>query len=91
MYEIKQYLQNRDDVYSIINGIESGLKEQLVSGLSGSARSMFTSMLQEASNKKTIIVTHQLTQAQQLYDDMLEFSNEQHVYLYPVNELLASD
>ncbi|GAE94187.1 transcription-repair coupling factor [Gracilibacillus boraciitolerans JCM 21714] len=91
MYEIKQYLQNRDDVYSIINGIESGLKEQLVSGLSGSARSMFTSMLQEASNKKTIIVTHQLTQAQQLYDDMLEFSNEQHVYLYPVNELLASE
>ncbi len=33
MYEIKQYLQSRDDVYSIINGIESGLKEQLVSGL----------------------------------------------------------
>ncbi|SHN37497.1 transcription-repair coupling factor [Gracilibacillus kekensis] len=91
MYEIKQYLQNRDDVYSIIDGVESGLKEQLVSGLSGSARSMFTSMVQQASNKKTIIVTHQLTQAQQLYDDMLEFTDQQEVHLYPVNELLASE
>ncbi|WP_058305652.1 transcription-repair coupling factor [Gracilibacillus massiliensis] len=91
MYEIKQYLQNRDDVYSIIDGIESGLKEQLVSGLSGSARSMFTSMVQEASNKKTIIVTHQLTQAQQLYEDMLEFTDQQEVHLYPVNELLAAE
>ncbi len=91
MYEIKQYLQNRDDVYSIINGIESGLKEQLVSGLSGSARSMFTTLIQEATRKKTLIVTHQLTQAQQLYEDMLEFSEQKDVYLYPVNELLASE
>ncbi|MGN8648231.1 transcription-repair coupling factor [Gracilibacillus sp. HCP3S3_G5_1] len=91
MYEIKQYLQNRDDVHSIINGIESGLKEQVVSGLSGSARSLFTTLIQESTQKKTLIVTHQLTQAQQLYEDMLEFSDEQHVYLYPVNELLASE
>ncbi|WP_018934283.1 transcription-repair coupling factor [Gracilibacillus lacisalsi] len=91
MYEIKRYLQNRDDVYSIINGVESGLKEQLVSGLSGSARSMFTTLIQEATHKKTLIVTHQLTQAQQLYEDMLEFSQEKNVYLYPVNELLASE
>ncbi|MGP4042516.1 transcription-repair coupling factor [Gracilibacillus sp. D59] len=91
MYEIKQYLQSRDDVYSIINGIESGLKEQLVSGLSGSSRSMFTAMIQEATHRKTLIVTHQLNQAQQLYEDMLEFSDQQNVYLYPVNELLASE
>ncbi|WP_208587326.1 transcription-repair coupling factor [Gracilibacillus suaedae] len=91
MYEIKRYLQNRDDVYSIINGVESGLKEQLVSGLSGSARSMFTTLIQEATQKKTLIITHQLTQAQQLYEDMLEFSEEKNVYLYPVNELLASE
>ncbi|SFM49918.1 transcription-repair coupling factor (superfamily II helicase) [Gracilibacillus orientalis] len=91
MYEIKRYLQNHDDVYSIINGIESGLKEQLVSGLSGSTRSMLTTLIQEATRKKTLIVTHQLTQAQQLYEDMLEFSEQKNVYLYPVNELLASE
>ncbi|UOQ49520.1 transcription-repair coupling factor [Gracilibacillus caseinilyticus] len=91
MYELKQYLQNRDDFYSIIDGINSGLKEQLVSGLSGSAKSMFAGLIQESTKKKSIIITHQLSQAQQLYEDLQEFSADQHIYLYPVNELLASE
>ncbi|WP_163539363.1 transcription-repair coupling factor [Gracilibacillus sp. YIM 98692] len=91
MQEIKHYLKDRDDIYSIIDGIQSGLKEQLVSGLSGSARSVLTAMAHDASKKKTLVLTHQLTQAQQLYDDLLEFSEQSDVYLYPVNELLASE
>ncbi|MDX8047537.1 transcription-repair coupling factor [Gracilibacillus sp. S3-1-1] len=91
MHEMKQYLTSRDDVHSVIGGIESGLKEQVVSGLSGASRSIFTTIVQESTKKKTLVVTHQLTQAQQLYEDMTEFMDEEHVYLYPVNELLASE
>ncbi|WP_353817109.1 hypothetical protein, partial [Acinetobacter baumannii] len=87
MHEMKQYLTSRDDVHSVIGGIESGLKEQVVSGLSGASRSIFTTIVQESTKKKTLVVTHQLTQAQQLYEDMTEFMDEEHVYLYPVNEL----
>ncbi|GAB2564062.1 transcription-repair coupling factor [Gracilibacillus alcaliphilus] len=91
MYELKQALKQHDDVHSVIDGVASGLKEQFIAGLSGSARSVFATLLQESTNKKTLIVTHQLTQAQQLYDDIMEFAEHSHVYLYPVNELLASE
>lgn len=91
MQELKHYLQGYDDIYSVINGVESGLKEQLVSGLSGSARSMFTALIQESTNKKTLLVTHQLTQAQQLYDDLQELAEQSNIYLYPVNELFVSE
>ncbi len=36
-------------------------------------------------------MTHQLNHAQQLYEDLLEFSEAKDVFLYPVNELLASE
>src|SRR5699024_7679857 len=41
--------------------------------------------------KPILLVTHQLTQAQQLYDDLSEFMENSNVYLYPVNELIASE
>src|SRR5699024_8322650 len=91
MHEIKEYLKQHEDIHSIISGVDSGLKEQLIAGLSGSARSMFTSLIQESTNKKTLLVTHQLAQAQQLYDDLLESHDKSDIYLYPVNELLASE
>ncbi|SES22925.1 transcription-repair coupling factor (superfamily II helicase) [Gracilibacillus ureilyticus] len=91
MQEIKQFLRKKEDIYSIIEGVNTGLKEQVIAGLSGSARSLFSALIHEAISKKVLIVTHQLTQAQQLYEDLLEFSEGSDIYLYPVNELLASE
>lgn len=91
MQALKEYLRESDDIQSVIEGIRSGINEQLVAGLSGSARALLASLLNETSRKKTIIVTHQLSHAQQLYDDLLEFYQENEVFLYPVNELLSSE
>ncbi|RCW63049.1 transcription-repair coupling factor [Saliterribacillus persicus] len=91
MQGTKQFLTNNDDIYSIISGINSGMKEQLVSGLSGSARSMLAAIVNEQVKRKMVIITHQLTQAQQLYDDLSEIAEDNSVYLYPANELLASE
>src|SRR5690625_1364820 len=91
MRGIYQYLQEKEDVKSIIDGISSGLKEQLVAGLSDTARSLFVSTIHQAKRKKTLIVTHQLIHAQQLFEDLNEFSNNESIYLYPVNELIASE
>ena len=38
-----------------------------------------------------MLITHQLVQAQQLYDDLTGFISEEEVHLYPVNELIASE
>ncbi|PAD37475.1 transcription-repair coupling factor [Terribacillus sp. 7520-G] len=91
MQEIKQFISTQDDIQSVINGIKSGMNEQLLTGLSGSARGVLATVLQDAIRRKVILVTHQLTQAQTLYEDILELSAHSNVYLYPVNELLASE
>ncbi|SEI12446.1 transcription-repair coupling factor [Halobacillus karajensis] len=91
MQGIKDYLFPKDDIHSVVEGFRSGMKEQMVAGLSGASRSLIVSLLQESLEKPVIIVTHQLIQAQQLYEDMQELTDADLVHLYPVNELIASE
>ncbi|MGM8366141.1 transcription-repair coupling factor [Virgibacillus sp. W0181] len=88
---INEYLQSKEDVQSIITGVKHGMKEQLIAGLSGSARSLLISIISDSIQKQTLVVTHQLVQAQQLYDDLSDFLDNDRVFLYPVNELIASE
>lgn len=91
MKGISQFLQSKEDIQSIMKGLSNGMKEQLVAGLSGSARSMLVSVINESMKRPILLVTHQLIQAQQLYDDLIELTGEEHVHLYPVNELIAAE
>jgi len=91
MKNINQFLIDKKDIQSIVDGIQMGMKEQLVAGLSGSARSMLVSVINESVKRPILLVTHQLVQAQQLYDDLLELAGEEQVHLYPVNELIGSE
>lgn len=91
MKAFAKYLFEKEDIQSILAGISSGMKEQLVAGVSGTARSLFLAALQRGLNKKAILVTHQLVHAQQLYDDLVELSDDSNVFLYPVNEFIASE
>src|SRR5699024_3317622 len=89
--ELSQVLQGKGDVQSILDGISSGFKEQLVAGLTGTARSLFMATIDQRFTKRQLIVTHQLIHAQQLYEDMIELSDNPDIYLYPVNELIAAE
>ncbi|GGA70926.1 transcription-repair coupling factor [Ornithinibacillus halotolerans] len=91
MKDISHFLKSKEDIRTIIDGIGDGLKEQLVAGLSGSARSMLVAAIEESLNRPILLITYQLVQAQQLYDDLTVFLDEEHVHLYPVNELIASE
>ena len=91
MKELSQVLQGKGDVQSILDGISSGFKEQLVAGLTGTARSLFMATIDQHFKKRQLIVTHQLIHAQQLYEDMIELSDNPDIYLYPVNELIAAE
>ncbi|MCH1626933.1 transcription-repair coupling factor [Fredinandcohnia quinoae] len=88
---LQQYFINNDEIKSIKNGIDGGLKEQLIAGLSGSARTVFTAALYKKTNKPILVVTHNLYQAQKIYEDLNVLLNEDEVFLYPVNELIASE
>ncbi|SDJ72474.1 transcription-repair coupling factor [Salimicrobium halophilum] len=91
MNGVKDFLRPQEDIASIIDGVKGGVKEQMVAGVSGTSRSMLVSIVQEAVDKPVLLITHQLNQAQQLYEDLQEWSDECPVHLYPVNELIASE
>ncbi|MDQ0273096.1 transcription-repair coupling factor [Cytobacillus purgationiresistens] len=91
MLGLKRIFTQQDEVMSVLSGIDEGLKEQIISGLTGSARTLFLASIYEQSKKPMLIATHNLLQAQKLYDDMLHLLGEDEVFLYPANELIAAE
>jgi transcription-repair coupling factor (superfamily II helicase) len=87
---LKQVHQS-EEIQSIIAGVEDQLSEQLVAGLSGSSRTAYIADVYLQTNKSTIVVTHNLFQAQKVYDDLIQFLSEDEVYLYSANELIAAE
>ncbi|TFB21143.1 transcription-repair coupling factor [Filobacillus milosensis] len=67
------------------------MNEQLVAGLTNTTRQLLVSALQEKTERPVLYVTHNLSQAQKVYDELHSISSHENVYLYPVNELLAAE
>ncbi|KMK72539.1 transcription-repair coupling factor [Bacillus safensis] len=91
MKNIQSFIKQSDDFQSIFNGLKEGLKEQLLAGLSGSVRSLFTAAISDELKRPMFIVTHNLYQAQKVTDDLASVMPDRSVLLYPVNELIASE
>lgn len=91
MLGLKQLFTGQDDIRSVVAGVQAGLKEQLVAGLSGSARTVFLASVYNETKKSMLIVTYNLLQAQKLYDDLVQLIDEEEVFLYPANELIAAE
>lgn len=85
-----QFFYAQNDFQAVVDGIKEGLKEQMVAGLSGSARSVFISAFYKDVKQPMLVVTHNLYQAQIIYEDLNNLLGDS-VYLYPVNELIASE
>jgi transcription-repair coupling factor (superfamily II helicase) len=88
---LKSLFLQQEDVQSVLAGIEENLREQLIAGLSGSSRTVFTAAIYEKLNRPIMVVTHNLLQAQKLYDDLANLVNETEVFLFPANELIAAE
>ncbi|EKN62658.1 transcription-repair coupling factor [Schinkia azotoformans] len=91
MLGLRSYIIKNGEVRTVASGFNEGLREQLVAGLSGSARAMFIAAMYIESKQPQLVVTHNLYQAQKLYDDLVEIIGENEVFLYPVNELIAAE
>ncbi|KMK74490.1 transcription-repair coupling factor [Alkalihalobacillus pseudalcaliphilus] len=91
MLGLQNYIRNNEELRLIADGIESNLKEQLLSGLSGSARTVVMATLYRETKRTQLVVTHNLYQAQKLYEDFVELLSEEEVLLYPVNELISAE
>ncbi|SES24411.1 transcription-repair coupling factor [Salisediminibacterium halotolerans] len=91
MQGLIQTVMQTEDVNQLAGGIESGLSEQMVAGVSGSARSLIMAALYKRSGRSQLIVTHNLFQAQKLYDDLVSLLGDANVWLYPANELISAE
>ncbi|WP_017729503.1 transcription-repair coupling factor [Halalkalibacterium ligniniphilum] len=91
MLGLQNYFRASDEIKAISTGLEANISEQLVSGLTGSARTLMMATLYRESKRPQLVITHNLYQAQKLYDDLVELVDPDHVYLYPVNDLISSE
>ncbi|MCF6139594.1 transcription-repair coupling factor [Pseudalkalibacillus berkeleyi] len=91
MQGLLNYFCDNDDFQSLITGMSEGLSEQLVSGLSNSSRTLLMACLNRADDRSQLVVTHNLFQAQKLYEDLVSLVGEEKVHLYPVNELTSAE
>ncbi|MBM7580653.1 transcription-repair coupling factor [Jeotgalibacillus terrae] len=78
-------------IRSVIEDLDLERGEQLLSGLSGSARSTFMAAVYEQHKRPLMIVTPNLLSAQKLYDDLAQSVAEESLYMYPANELIAAE
>ncbi len=79
------------DLQSVVAGVKAGMKEQLVSGLSGSSRQMVLAALFDEIKRPMLIVTHNMFSAQKIAEDLQEALTPDRVLLYPANELVAAE
>ena len=91
MQKLLQAFQNDHDFQTIIGGIRSGMREQLISGLAGSSRQVMVAALRQQLERPLIIVTHNLFAAQKIAEDLQEICESDSVMLYPANELTLID
>jgi transcription-repair coupling factor (superfamily II helicase) len=87
---IEQFNQYKD-IKKIINGLKDGLREQLVTNLTGSAKTLLAGAVFKETGKTQLIVTNNLLQAQKVFEDLKSVIGEEKVFLYPANELIASE
>src|SRR5690606_24832104 len=79
------------DFRAVLQGLERGMKEQLVAGLSGSARQVMIASLHRELDRPVLVVTHNMYSAQKIADDLQECLPQDQVLLYPANELIAAE
>lgn len=88
---IYQALVDNPEFQMATTGIQNQLHEQLITGLSGSARQLFIAAIQASVERPLVVITHNNYQGQKVYEDLLELLNEDDVFFFPSEEILIND
>lgn len=60
-------------IQQLVDGIQTGVKEQILLGATGTGKTFTVAKVIEAVNKPTLVLAHNKTLAGQLYSELLEF------------------
>ena len=86
--ELIKKVMNSPTMQDWLSGMEQK-QTQLVTGLTGSAKTLTLASLYYGQKRKLVVVTPNLHQMNQLLDDLSHLVPEEELYNYPVNEVLA--
>ncbi|MDT2801986.1 transcription-repair coupling factor [Vagococcus lutrae] len=86
--ELIKKVMNSPTMQDWLSGMEQK-QTQLVTGLTGSAKTLTLASLYYGQKRKLVVVTPNLHQMNQLLDDLSHLVPEEELYSYPVNEVLA--
>lgn len=86
-----QLMRQDQDFQSTVMGLEQNLQEQLVVGLSGTARAVYVAAIYQETKRPVLLITHNLNQAQKAAEDLQELLPKKDVLLYPANELVTTE
>ncbi|MDE1549316.1 transcription-repair coupling factor [Jeotgalibaca caeni] len=88
MRDIQVYLSETTNIKKIANQIES-TGNQLVTGISGSARNLLTTILYHSLEQPVVVWAPNLLHATQIYEDLEQIDPDIPLFLFPVEESLA--
>ncbi|WP_047998866.1 transcription-repair coupling factor [Lactiplantibacillus herbarum] len=88
--DIETIVEQTPDFQTISAGI-SPRSRQLITGLNGSARTVYLSTLFHQLTHPLLVVTDNLFHASQLVDDLSGLLDENQAYLFPAEEMMASE
>ena len=91
MEPLSNVLSEDAHIQKLVKELENDRDQQLITGLTSSARAVFTNMLYKNRQGAILIVTPNLLHAQKLTEDLVKLIGEDLVRLYPADELIAAD
>lgn len=91
MQVLVQAFSEDADFQTIVSGVKSGMKDQLISGLTGSSRQLMLAALAQELQRPLMVVTHNMFSAQKIAEDLQEILGSDRVLLYPANELMVTE
>lgn len=95
MLPFARFIASDEDYRHLIEGLSANAHDVLITGLSGSARHLYYAsaytIRQERGASSMLIVTHSMSQAEVLVEDLREFLPDETVLLFPERELSVVD
>lgn len=90
MVKLTQYLANLSQYQAIVKGLKPKTR-QLITGMSGSAQTLFLDALFQGIQKPLLIVADTLHHMSQIADDFANIVPEDQIFEFPVEELVAAE
>jgi len=84
-------LSTDGDFVRVLDGCRQGLRDQLITGLSGSAQHLWFAGIRGSLSRPILVVAHNMSGAQTIYEDLIELLPQDAVRLFPEREMNFAD